>query len=639
MTEKRIDPSDSCAYTFDELVEFYRGKYKKKAVEAYWQECTPVKKRKPRKAKGQEPAKKEEGKTKETAKTTEAPKPKAKAATKPLRVRNLGPADPKRFINDEALIVQDCIDGLIWSTPNLARLDAYPDIKVVFRTDWSKDKVAIISGGGAGHEPMHGGFVGKGMLTAAVSGETFASPTIDAVLAAIVQVTGPKGCLLVIKNYTGDRLNFSLAAQQAKAKYGLEVETVFTRDDVATVAERGIAGTLFVHKVAGALAEAGKSLAEVKAVAQAVIDSTASMGISFSSVRRLKTEMINIKNMEVGLGIHGEPGSRVEPVASATKVVEAIMEGIMAGTRMTAEASHGYACLVNNLGSVPPQEMCIIVAALMKSKWADSIKLLVGPGSLCTSLDMNGVSLSLLRLTPQIESLLKADTAVAAWPTAVVPHFPEPVKGISCKDPFDGVVASTDDVVGAALERSCKALVDAKATLDELDSKVGDADCGTTMAAAATMVLQAKDKLPLADPAATCSCLGAMCSKAMGGSSGVLLSIMFFRMASHFEKSSSKSWAAGGPAAFTAGLEAMMQAGGAGKGSRTMLDALVPAAEALVAGEGLAGAKTKAEEGADATKDMAPKAGRTENVPEAVWKGVEDPGAKAAALFFAALSS
>eukprot|EP00421_Protoceratium_reticulatum_P059489 CAMPEP_0168494306 /NCGR_PEP_ID=MMETSP0228-20121227/71163_1 /TAXON_ID=133427 /ORGANISM="Protoceratium reticulatum, Strain CCCM 535 (=CCMP 1889)" /LENGTH=146 /DNA_ID=CAMNT_0008511109 /DNA_START=41 /DNA_END=478 /DNA_ORIENTATION=- len=143
-------------------------------------------------------------------------------------------ACPKRFINSESDIVQDSIDGLIWSTPKLARLDTYPDIKVVFRC--------------------------KGMLTAAISGETFASPTIDAVLSAIVHVTGPKGCLLVIKNYTGDRLNFSLAAQRARTQFGLKVDMVITCDDVATVAERGIAGTLFVHKIAGAAAEAGKSL-------------------------------------------------------------------------------------------------------------------------------------------------------------------------------------------------------------------------------------------------------------------------------------------------------------------------------------------------------------------------------------------
>lgn len=549
-----------------------------------------------------------------------------------------GPANPKRFINDEDKIVQDCVDGLIWSTPKMARLSNYPDIKVVFRTDWNKDKVAIISGGGAGHEPMHGGFVGQGMLTAAVSGETFASPSIDAVLAAIVQVTGAKGCLLVIKNYTGDRLNFGLAAQQARANYGLEVETVVTKDDVATVAERGIAGTLFVHKIAGALAEQGASLAEVKAAAEAVIASTASMGVSFSSVRRLKAEMIEAGKMEVGLGIHGEPGARVEDISSASRVVDIIMEGIMAGDRMKAAASHGYACLVNNLGNVPPQEMCIVVAALMKSKWSSSIKLLVGPGALCTSLDMNGVSLSLLRLTPELAAGLVAPTSVPAWPQAIAPEFPVPVQGVAIKDPFDEVTPSKDEAVSAAMGRACEALIAAKAVLDELDSKVGDADCGATMAMAAGKILEAQSKMPLADPAKTCSCLGALCGKAMGGSSGVLLSIMFFGMAAHFEKSTAKSWAEGGAKAFTTGLNAMMAAGGASAGSRTMLDALIPAAEALREGKGLSAAKSAAEAGAMATKDMAPKAGRSENVPEAVWRGVQDPGAKAAAIVFGALA-
>jgi len=534
--------------------------------------------------------------------------------------------------------VQDACDGLIWSTPNLGRLDTYPSIKVVFRTDWDKDKVAIISGGGAGHEPLHGGFVGKGMLTAAVSGETFASPTIDAVLSGIVQVTGPKGCLLVIKNYTGDRLNFTLAAQRARLR-GLKVETVITKDDVATVAERGVAGTLFVHKCCGAVAEAGGSLEEVKAVAEAVIDSSASLGVSFSSVRRLKAEMVELSKMEVGLGIHGEPGARVEDLAPADQIVNTLMEGIMAGPRMKPEAPMGYCCLINNLGSVPPQEMTILTASLMKSKFASSIKLLVGPGQLCTSLDMNGMSLSLLRLTPELDTYLKAETSVAAWPKAVVPTFPKPVPGISGLDPMEGIAASSDEAVAAFITKACEVLIASKVHLDDLDSKVGDADCGSTMANAGSAVLAAKDSLPLADAKMTCSGLASICSKTMGGSSGVLMAIMFMGMASSMEKVDKATWAADGPKAFLDGLQAMMDAGGATTGSRTMLDALVPAAEALIAGKGLAGAKAAAEAGCEATKTMAPRAGRSENVPESAWRSVEDPGARAAALVFGAVAS
>ncbi|CAL1152191.1 unnamed protein product [Cladocopium goreaui] len=389
-------------YTYDEAFTYYRSlRYKPEVINAYWDhEMLPAKTAKrvpaakaPRAAKAAPEAKskaKPKEKPKAKAKATPEPKAKGKAKAKAkAKTKVAGPANPKRFINDEGSIVQDSVDGLIWSTENLARLDGYPDIKVVYRTDWSKDKVALISGGGAGHEPMHGGFVGQGLLTAAISGETFASPSIDAVLAAIVQVTGPKGCLLVIKNYTGDRLNFTLAAQKARSIYGLQVETVIVKDDVATSAERGICGTLFVHKVAGAMSEEGKSLADIKTQVEQVIRDSVSLGVSMSVVRRLKAESIGLKKMEVGLGIHGEPGARTEAMASAKAIVEMLMEGLAQGrsSKGLPEPTDGLICMINNLGGVPPQEMCILVAELMRSKWGSSVKLLIGPAFLCTSLE------------------------------------------------------------------------------------------------------------------------------------------------------------------------------------------------------------------------------------------------------------
>jgi len=548
-----------------------------------------------------------------------------------------GPANPKRFINEPGAVVQEAMDGLVWSTPNLGRLSMYPDIKVVFRTDWAKEGVALVSGGGAGHEPMHGGFVGKGMLTAAISGETFASPTVDAVFAALLQVTGPKGCLLIIKNYTGDRLNFTLAAQRARAPpYNLKVETVITNEDVATVAKRGVAGTLFVHKIAGAAAEQGKPLEEVKALAEAVISSSGSLSVTLSSCRRLKPEMIADDEMEVGIGIHGEPGLHTKKMATAKQIMAELVDGVVTHDRMK-DAAGGYACLLNNLGGVTPIEMSLLVGELMKSDHGPKMKLLVGPAALCTSLDMNGVSLSLLKLSPDLEALLTADTPVAAWPKAVAPAFPEPVT-IEIPGAFDGVAASADEAVSQALDKICAALVAAKGALDELDQKVGDGDCGTTMAAAAAAVQEAKAKLPMADPAATCKCLGALLGKVMGGSSGVLMSIACMGMASSFgQAAGGAAWDGNGPQAFMDGIKAMMQAGGASVGSRTMLDALVPAAEALIAGKGFAGAKAASAAGCEATKDMVPKAGRSENVPESAWRSCVDPGAQAVATVFAAL--
>ena len=165
------------------------------------------------------------------------------------------------FMNERDAIVTEAIDGLLVTSPaGLARLDGFPNVKVVVRADWDRSKVALVSGGGSGHEPAHAGFVGRGALTAAVCGEIFASPTVDAVYAAILAVTGENGCLLIVKNYSGDRLNFGLAAERARAA-GLKVEMVIVADDIALedfAQPRGIAGTLFVHKIAGSAAESGR---------------------------------------------------------------------------------------------------------------------------------------------------------------------------------------------------------------------------------------------------------------------------------------------------------------------------------------------------------------------------------------------
>ncbi|MEM7644908.1 MAG: dihydroxyacetone kinase subunit DhaK, partial [Pseudomonadota bacterium] len=191
-----------------------------------------------------------------------------------------------QFVNAKEAIVTDAIDGLLRASGGaLRRLDGYPHIRVVTRGDWDRSKVALVSGGGSGHEPAHAGFVGRGMLTAAVCGDVFASPSVDAVLAGILAVTGEAGCLLIVKNYTGDRLNFGLAAERARA-FGKRVEMVIVDDDIALPdlpSPRGVAGTLFVHKIAGHLAENGGSLDEVKAAAEKVIAGTKSLGMSLDT--------------------------------------------------------------------------------------------------------------------------------------------------------------------------------------------------------------------------------------------------------------------------------------------------------------------------------------------------------------------
>ena len=219
------------------------------------------------------------------------------------------------FVNVKEQIVTESIDGLRQASgsTSIATLDGYPHIKVVCRTDLPSSKVAIISGGGSGHEPSHAGFVGKGMLTAAVCGEVFASPSFDAVLAAILTVTGKAGCLLIVPNYTGDRLNFGLAAERARG-LGKKVEMVIVSDDIAIpdIAQpRGVAGVLFVHKIAGYLAEKGASLAVVAAAARSVASKSVTLGISLSSCTLPgagREDRVPPGQAELGLGIHGEPG-------------------------------------------------------------------------------------------------------------------------------------------------------------------------------------------------------------------------------------------------------------------------------------------------------------------------------------------
>ena len=274
-----------------------------------------------------------------------------------------------QFFNLKENLVTDAIDGILEvSGGRLSRLDGYPHIKVVIRSDWDKSKVALISGGGSGHEPAHAGFVGAGMLTAAICGDVFASPTVDAVLAGILAVTGREGCLLIVKNYTGDRLNFGLAAERARA-FGLKVSVVVVDDDIALPElpqPRGVAGTLFVHKIASAVAEAGNDLDTVAQTAQDVIDSVASIGMSLDTCTvpgSEKENRIAVGMAELGLGIHGEAGAQQVPFETAKSAMDMVLDKL--ASKIEAES---YVALLNNLGSTTPLEMAVLAHELATSQ-------------------------------------------------------------------------------------------------------------------------------------------------------------------------------------------------------------------------------------------------------------------------------
>ena len=533
----------------------------------------------------------------------------------------------RQFINSKESLVTEAIDGTLrTANGRLARLDGYPHIKVVIRTDWDKSKVALVSGGGSGHEPSHAGFVGQGMLTAAVCGEVFASPSVDAVLAGILSVTGPAGCLLIVKNYTGDRLNFGLAAERARAQ-GLKVSMVVVDDDIALPdlpQPRGVAGTLFVHKIAGALAEQGADLESVTEAARRVIEGTRSIGMSLDTCTipgSPKEDRIGLGKAELGLGIHGEAGIEQVDFTGARSAMDMVVE------RLSASIGPGpHVALLNNLGSATPLEMAVLAEELAKSSIGEQIRWLIGPAPMMTSLDMRGFSISLYPASKADEAALLAPVAPWAWPGCL------PVGAIQTIALPDGLtpikpIPSEDAGTRALIEQCCGVLIEAEPALNALDAKSGDGDTGSTLATAARALIKAMDRLPLADQTQLYRAIGLELSQTMGGSSGVLLAIFF---ASAGDASASGEDMIG---ALKAGLDRIQQVGGAGPGDRTMIDALAPALAAL--DKGLGAAATSAREGADATAALTKaRAGRASYLSSESLAGHNDPGAEAVALLF-----
>ncbi len=538
-----------------------------------------------------------------------------------------------QFVNKKEDIVAEAVDGLIaTSGGRLTRLDGYPHIRVVLRADWDKSKVAIVSGGGAGHEPAHAGFVGEGMLTAAVCGDVFASPSVDAVLAGILAVTGPSGCLLVVKNYTGDRLNFGLAAERARA-FGLKVEMVIVDDDIALPdlpQARGVAGTLFVHKIAGAMAQAGADLATIAEAARGAISRVSTIGMSLDTCTipgTPKDARIPTGKAELGLGIHGEAGAQqveFSDARSATEMVAARLSKVLSKDKT-------YVALLNNLGGTSVLEMQVLAYELSRSSISSQITHVVGPATLMTSLEMRGFSVTLFEATAEELSLLDAPNDLANWPGL------SPVSRVSTRELPDGLrpirpMPSDHAATREFITLCCEILIDAEAKLNALDARAGDGDTGSTLAGAARALIGALDNLPLSDHTQLYRAIGQELSQSMGGSSGVLLAIMF--AAAGDAASSGVNLVS----ALRIGLERMQQIGGAELGDRTMVDALHPALAVLE--DGIEAAAMAARTGAAKTAEMAQaRAGRSSYLNAEQLTGYVDPGAEAVACLFEGLTA
>ncbi len=324
----------------------------------------------------------------------------------------------KKLINDPKSVVIEMCQGMVKAFPENLALDE--EFMVISRKNPDKNKVNLISGGGSGHEPAHAGFVGKGMLDAAVCGDVFASPSVMQVFNAIKHNHSEQGVLLVIKNYSGDVMNFESAAAMAE-DYDIRVDSVCVNDDISIEKKedrRGVAGTIFVHKIAGALAERGASLRQVKEIAQRVIDNVRTMGIALTSctvpARGKPTFDLEEDKIEVGVGIHGEAGIFRDRLLSAKETAELIIERILGELSVSKEEE--VAVLINGFGGTPLQELFILnneVASLLTNKGITVAKTLVG--NYMTSIDMEGGSISVLKLDEQMKRLLSAPCETAAW--------------------------------------------------------------------------------------------------------------------------------------------------------------------------------------------------------------------------------
>ncbi|KAB2041294.1 hypothetical protein ES319_D02G138400v1 [Gossypium barbadense] len=577
----------------------------------------------------------------------------------------------KKLINNPDDVVTEFIEGLVETYPGLQYLDGFPEVKVVIRADASGatyDKVAVISGGGSGHEPAHAGFVGEGMLTASICGDVFASPSVDSILAGIRAVTGPMGCLLIVMNYTGDRLNFGLAGEQARSE-GYKIETVIVGDDCALppllgiAGRRGLAGTIFVNKIAGAAAAAGLSLADVAAEAKRASQMVGTMGVALSVCTlpgQVTSDRLGPGKMELGLGIHGEPGAAVADLQSVDVVVSHVLKQILSSETNYVPITRGnrVVLMINGLGATPVMELMIAAG-----KTVPKLQLEFGlavervyTGSFMTSLDMAGFSISIMKADQTLLQRLDAPTKAPHWPVgsagnrppAKIPVPLPPSRSTKSEESLSRPLQLSEQgrILEAAIEAAVNAVIVMRDSLNDWDSKVGDGDCGSTMYSGATAILDDMKKYyPLNDAAETVNEIGSSVRRAMGGTSGVLYN-MFSKAAYARLKANSdstvtaKQWAE----AFEAAIDAVSKYGGASAGYRTLLDALIPALsvlkERLTAGDDSSTAFVLSSEaalaGAESTKDMQAQAGRSSYVSAAILATVPDPGAMAAAAWYRA---
>ncbi|KAF8518010.1 dihydroxyacetone kinase [Hysterangium stoloniferum] len=588
----------------------------------------------------------------------------------------------KHLINEPPSLVIEALQGLVYLNPHLS-LDV--ENKVIYRSKIDKDQVALICGGGSGHEPSHAGFVGEGILTAAVAGNVFASPNASQVTKAIELVDGNKGTLIIVKNYTGDVLNFGLAKEQYAAAHpekSNRVRFLIVGDDVSVgktqgrlVGRRGLAGTVIVYKIAGALAGRGQDMDKVFDVAAWVASRIGTVGAGLEHCHIPGTNAaeshLKANEIELGMGIHNESGyARVSPIPKLHDLVSSLLDLLTSTTDpersflpfgALGSGNDEVVLMVNNLGGLSELELSGIAretVSQLRNKNVRVRRLL--QGSFMTSLNMPGFSLTLLLLprsgesapanASDILSLLdeKSNAPGWRWASCLAPgeisSTAEVSKAATPKSTFRKLAASDPAAFVNAIRRAASAIIENEAELSRLDSIVGDGDAGLTHKSGAEHVLRAVDS-GAANGEDVIGAIGQI-AKAVGdgmdGTSGALYSIFFSALVQGMHDSADgknqitlEIWTE----ALRSSLSKLYSYTRARPPSRTLVDPLAAFVEGLNNGLGLRKAVQKAADATNHTKDLEAKAGRTTYVEREKVKGVVDPGALGVKIILEALLS
>ncbi|KGJ48512.1 hypothetical protein KD33_14220 [Clostridium sp. NCR] len=584
----------------------------------------------------------------------------------------------KKIINKPETVVMEMCNGIAMAHPELEFLKKY---KVIKKKNINKNKVSLISGGGSGHEPAHAGFVGKGMLDAAVCGDVFASPSQIQIYNAIKETASNKGTLLIIKNYSGDIMNFRNAAHLA-IEDGLIVDYIKVDDDIAvedslyTVGRRGVAGTVLVHKIAGAAAELGMSLHEVKEVAQKAANNVRSLGFALTSctvpAKGTPTFQLEEDEIEFGVGIHGEPGVRREKTSSADELAKKMVNDILADMKIEDSNEEEIALMINGFGGTPLQELYLLNNSVIRELAKRNIKICTAfVGNYMTSIDMAGASVSIMKLDNELKHLL---SQVSEAPGFKVSGAFVPVEYTDIYEDENNTddsnvcfeVQTNKDFANIedyrftlenmiyVVDKMSEIIIKNEVPFCELDSYAGDGDFGMSVAKGFKQLkrewanILSIEELTIGKFLNECSMV---IMEYCGGASGPIWGSAF-RAAGRYVGDKDELTVLNFANMMDAAVNGVQATGersfgrGAGVGDKTLIDALVPCANSWELSvkendtfkEAFEKAARKAVEGAESTKEIVARMGRAGTVGERSL-GYPDAGAHALGVIFTEISN